>query len=58
MHEDEQFVVNRIAQATIDLYGMFVVLSRANRSINAKHVSSEHEANLANLFCSEVSVFV
>ena len=51
---DEQFVVNRLSQATIDIYGMFVVLSRASRSINAKNSSSDHEANLANLFCYEV----
>ena len=52
---DEQFVVNRIAQSTIDIYGMFVVLSRASRSINLKYSSAEHEANLANLFCYEVT---
>jgi very long chain acyl-CoA dehydrogenase len=52
---DEQFVVNRIAQSTIDIFGMFVVLSRASRSINQKFPSAEHEANLANLFCHEVN---
>jgi len=52
---DEQFVVNRIAQATIDTYAMYVVLSRASRSINNKAASSEHEAALANLFCSEAA---
>ena len=34
---------------------MFVVLSRASRSINLKYSSAEHEANLANLFCYEAS---
>lgn len=53
---DEQFVVNRIAQSTVDIYAMFVVLSRASRSINLKYPSSEHEANLANLFCQEVQI--
>jgi very long chain acyl-CoA dehydrogenase len=52
---DEQFVVNRVAQATIDIYAMYVVLSRASRSINQKAASSEHEAMLANLFCNEAS---
>lgn len=52
---DEQYVVNRIAQSTIDIYGMFVVLSRASRAINQKYASAEHEANLANLFCYEAS---
>ena len=51
---DEQFVVNKIAQSTIDIYAMFVVLSRASRSVNGKKVTSEHETNIANLFCSEV----
>jgi very long chain acyl-CoA dehydrogenase len=52
---EEQFVVNRIAQSTIDVYAMFVVLSRASRSINNKSASAEHEANIVNLFCAEVS---
>lgn len=52
---DEQFVVNRIAQSTIDIYAMFVILSRASRSINNKSASSEHETHLTNLFCYEVS---
>lgn len=52
---DEQYVVNRIAQSTIDIFGMFVVLSRAARSINANSTTGEHEAALANLFCYEAS---
>ncbi|CAF0951253.1 unnamed protein product [Brachionus calyciflorus] len=52
---DEQYVVNRIAQSTIDIFGMFVVLSRAARSINSNSPSGEHEAALANLFCYEAS---
>ena len=52
---EEQFVVNKMAQSTIDIFGMFVVLSRATRSINNKNASSEHEANLANLFCIEAA---
>ena len=52
---DEQFIVNRVAQATIDIYAMFVVLSRASRSINNKYASHEHETLLTNLFCNEAS---
>lgn len=52
---EEQFVVNRVAQSTIDVYAMFVVLSRASRSINNKSASAEHEANIVNLFCAEAS---
>ncbi len=52
---DEQFVVNKIAQSTIDIYAMYVVLSRASRSIANKAPSAEHEASIANLFVSEAS---
>lgn len=52
---DEQFIINRIAQSTIDIYAMFVVLSRASRSINNKLPSAEHETNIVNLFCAEAS---
>lgn len=47
--------MNRIAQSTIDIFGMFVVLSRASKAINSKYASCEHEAALANLFCYEAS---
>jgi very long chain acyl-CoA dehydrogenase len=52
---DNQIVVTKIANATIDLYAMFAVLSRASRSLNMKLASSEHESDLCNLFCSEAS---
>jgi len=54
--KDEQFVVNRISQSVIDIYAMFAVLSRASKAINNKFPSSEHEANLASLFCYEASL--
>lgn len=52
---NDQFVVNKIAQSTIDIFAMFVVLSRASRAVNNKSVTAEHEASIANLFCSEAS---
>lgn len=55
---DEQYVTNRVAQATIDIYSMFVVLSRASRSINENVPSKEHETNLTTLFCNEASARV
>lgn len=55
---DEQFILARLAQSTIDIYAMFVILSRATRSINAKSASSEHETSLVNLFCGEASLRV
>jgi very long chain acyl-CoA dehydrogenase len=47
---NDQFVVNKIAQSTIDIFAMFVVLSRASRAVNNKSVTAEHEASIANLF--------
>lgn len=55
---NEQYVINKIAQSTIDIYAMFVVLSRASRSVNNKIASAEHEVNIANLFCSEAALRV
>ncbi len=47
--------MNKVAQSTIDIYAMYVVLSRASRSIANKSPSAEHEASLANLFVSEAA---
>ena len=52
---DNQIVVNKVANATIDVYAMFAVLSRATRSLNNKLPSSEHESDLTNLFCIEAA---
>lgn len=50
---EEQFVLNRLANATIDSYAMAVVLSRASRSLHLNHPSGQHELNIAKIFCSE-----
>ncbi|XP_058805897.1 very long-chain specific acyl-CoA dehydrogenase, mitochondrial-like [Phymastichus coffea] len=52
---DEQFVLNRIAQAAIDTYTMAVVLSRASFSAKKNNPSSEHEILMAQTWCSEAS---
>lgn len=52
---EEQFIVNKIAQSTIDIFAMHVALSRASRSVNNKLATAEHEANIVNLFCAEAS---
>ena len=52
---DNQIVVTKIANATLDLYAMFAVLSRATRTLNNKLPSSEHETDLCNLFCIDAS---
>jgi len=50
---DEQFVLNRIADAAIDTYAMAAVLSRASRSIEKKLPSAEHEARMARVWCNQ-----
>jgi very long chain acyl-CoA dehydrogenase len=42
---DEQFVLNRLADAAIDTYSMAVVLSRASRSLEKNLPSAPHEVN-------------
>ena len=51
---DEQFQLNRLANAAIELYAMAAVLSRASRSLEQGHTSAKHEAMLCHVFCTEV----
>lgn len=51
---DEQFILNRIANATIDAYTVAVVLSRASKSLQADLPSAEHELLLTQLWTYEV----
>jgi len=51
---DEQMVLNRVAEAAIDIYGMVCVLSRASRSIKDKVSSAEVETAMCQVFCEEV----
>ncbi|XP_026274672.1 very long-chain specific acyl-CoA dehydrogenase, mitochondrial [Frankliniella occidentalis] len=52
---EEQFVLNRIANASIDLYTMVVVLSRCTQSLNNKSPSAQHEKLMTELWCNEAS---
>ncbi|XP_041358344.1 very long-chain specific acyl-CoA dehydrogenase, mitochondrial-like [Gigantopelta aegis] len=52
---DEQFLLKRLADAAIDIYGMVAVLSRASRSLNENHVSAQHEKLLCTVWCDEAS---
>ncbi len=57
----EQLVLKRIADITIDLYGMAAVLSRATKTLSAEgeeSAAAEHEALLAEAFCAEAAVRV
>ncbi|XP_020621548.1 very long-chain specific acyl-CoA dehydrogenase, mitochondrial-like [Orbicella faveolata] len=50
---DQQFLLRRLADAAIDIYGMAAVLSRASRSLNTNIESAQHEAMIATVFCDE-----
>ncbi|XP_022797337.1 very long-chain specific acyl-CoA dehydrogenase, mitochondrial-like [Stylophora pistillata] len=50
---DEQFLLRRLADAAIDIYGMAAVLSRASRSLNNKFDSAQHEAMITTVYCDE-----
>ncbi|XP_003707587.1 acyl-CoA dehydrogenase very long chain isoform X1 [Megachile rotundata] len=52
---DEQFILNRIAQAAFDTYTMAAVLSRATTSANKNLSSTEHELLMAKTWCAEAS---
>lgn len=52
---DEQFVLNRIANATIDTYTTAVVLSRVSKSLKQNLPSADHELLIAQLWTYEVS---
>jgi len=51
---DEQFILNRIAQAAFDTYTMAIVLSRATMSLNKNLPSAEHELLMTQTWCAEV----
>ncbi|XP_043460883.1 very long-chain specific acyl-CoA dehydrogenase, mitochondrial isoform X1 [Leptopilina heterotoma] len=52
---DEQFILNRIAQAAIDTYTMSVVLSRASMSARKNLPSAQHEILMTQTWCTEAS---
>ena len=53
---EEQFVLNRLANAAIDTYTMVVVLSRATKSLNANLPTAHQEELMTKVWCSEVSI--
>merc|ERR1712002_868849 len=50
---NEQFVLNRLANATIDLYSNSCVLSRCTKSLNDGIDSAHHEEIMTKLWCHE-----
>lgn len=51
---EEQFILNRLAEAVIDTYAMASVLSRASKTVENNLSSVEHEVLMTKVFCSEV----
>lgn len=52
---DEQFLLNRLANAAMDSYAMIVVLSRATSALNNELPTAEYEKELTQAWCAEVS---
>ncbi|XP_061474129.1 complex I assembly factor ACAD9, mitochondrial [Rhineura floridana] len=50
---DEQMILKRVADITINLYAMTAVISRASRSISIGLRNHDHEVLLTNIFCTE-----
>jgi len=50
---NEQFVLNRLANATIDIYANSCVLSRCSKSLNDGLESAHHEEMMTKVWCSE-----
>ncbi|EDV27397.1 uncharacterized protein TRIADDRAFT_20833 [Trichoplax adhaerens] len=52
---DEQFLLTRLADASIDVYTMAAVLARATKAIKENLPTAEHEQLLATTFIDEAS---
>merc|ERR1711992_58315 len=50
---NEQFILNRLANATIDIYANTCVLSRCTKSLNEGVASAYHEEMMAKVWCAE-----
>jgi len=50
---NEQFLLNRLANATIDIYANSCVLSRCTQSLNQGLESAQHEEMMTKVWCSE-----
>merc|ERR1712113_742450 len=50
---NEQFILNRLANATIDIYANTCVLSRCTKTLNDGIESAHHEEMMAKVWCNE-----
>lgn len=55
---EEQFILNRLANAAMDTYTMVVVLSRATLSLNSNLSTAHQEELMTKVWCSEASARV
>lgn len=52
---EKQFLLNRLANASIDLYTSVVILSRASRSLRLNLSSASHEEKMTRVWVNEAS---
>ncbi len=52
----EQMILKRLADASIDIYSMVVVLSRVTRALKKNLPSANVETNMCRVHCNEVSL--
>ncbi|KAJ8671537.1 hypothetical protein QAD02_002796 [Eretmocerus hayati] len=52
---EQQYILNRLAQAAIDTYTMSVILSRASTSASKQLASADHEILMTQVWCAEAS---
>lgn len=53
---NEQFILNRLANAAIDIYASAVVLSRATKSLNEERKTAQVEKLMAEAWVLEVCI--
>lgn len=53
---NQQCVLNRLSQATFDIYTMAVVLSRCTRTLEMNLPTAEYEEKLVKIWCHCVSI--
>ncbi|XP_017469665.1 PREDICTED: very long-chain specific acyl-CoA dehydrogenase, mitochondrial, partial [Rhagoletis zephyria] len=51
----EQYILNRLANAAVDIYAMVVTLSRSSRAFNLNLPTALHEMNLTKALCIQAS---
>ncbi|CAD6996967.1 very long-chain specific acyl-CoA dehydrogenase, mitochondrial [Ceratitis capitata] len=52
---NEQYILNRLSNAAIDIYAMVVTLSRSSRAYELNLPTAQHELNLTKALCIQAS---